>query len=134
MQINYFQGLSFFWAFLAVGSRIAMGVMGTAWKTWETEGFYKAEKPWYINGIGVLGLALVVITWIMTATAGISYSWILALLVTLTAVKVSFLLFNYRAFRELAVLMLEDSSKMRLLNISVLTMASVLVLMGIFLY
>ncbi len=134
MEVNFFQVLAFFWAALAVVSRVAMGVMGARWKTWETEGFYKARKPWYINIIGAFGLVLVVITWIMVVTAGIPYSWILALLVSLTTVKISLLLFNYRAFREFAALMLEDPAKMRMLNISVLTMAAVMVLMGILLY
>jgi len=131
---TYFKFLAFFWAAIVIISRIAMAVMGSKWKKWEMSGFYSEKKPFYINLIGIFGIGLVIFTWIMVFYVKNSFGWILAILLSLTVIKVSTLMFNYRAFREFASRTLNDKQKMKKLNIVVLILAAALVLMGIFLY
>lgn len=131
---SYFKFLAFFWAAIVVVSRIAMAIIGANWKKWEMNGFYSEKKPFYINLIGIFGICLVLLTWVMVFTVENSYGWILAILLSMTVVKVSTLMFNYRAFREFAAKTLNDKSKMRKLNVVVLILAFVLVLMGLFVY
>lgn len=132
--MNYFKAICLVWAIIGIGSRIIMGVMGEKWAKWELNSAYKAEKPKLINALGVIAYGVVIYTWILVFKLDVAYSWVIATLMTLTVVKVSTILFNYKAFRSFAVKTLNDSKKMMLLNISVLIFSIVLIAMGIFLY
>lgn len=132
--MNYFKLLCFIWAAIGLVSRIIMGMMGPKWKDWELGHAYKDKKPPVINLIAITGYMVVLFTWYRVLTDKIPFSWIIALLLSSIVIKVSTLLFRYEAFRAFAVKTLNDSKKMRQLNISVLIFSLTLVLMGIYLY
>lgn len=132
--MNYFSLLCFGWASIGIISRMFMYIMGDQWKEWEMDKAYKAEKPWYINIIGVLGYAIVIYSWYNVIALDVEYSWIISLLVTLTTVKISVLLFNYDGFRQFAITTLKNKRKMMRLNISVVILSTILIGMGLFLY
>lgn len=134
METNFFQVTAFFWAAVALTSRSAMLVMGERWKDWEMKGFYKEKRPKYITAIAAAGLMLAAFTWVQVVRSDVSHGWILALLVSLTMVKISALVFNYQGFRRFAESMLNNKSSMRKLNAAVLIAAAALILMGVFLY
>ena len=134
METNFFQVTSFFWAGVAVISRIVMKCMGERWKTWEMQKFYKQKRPFFIIVIGAAGILLVLSTWVQVVSSDVPYSWILAVLVSLTMVKILVLLGDYQAFCTFAENTLQDASKMMKLNTAVLLFAVGLVLIGVFLY
>ncbi len=133
-EMNYFQVLSLFWAALGIGSRLLMFTFGERWNNWELENAYRKEKPKWIYLVGTLGLLLIIYTWYSVIVHAVAYSWIIALLISLTGVKIFMLLFQYNKFRTFVVKILKDKSKMRLLNSSVVAFSFVCVAMAFFLY
>lgn len=129
-----FKGICFFWAGIAIVSRIAMGVMKEKWKDWEVNSAYTQKKPVWIYVIALSGIVLIGLIWFSYFYYSIDYGWILALLISLTLVKILNLLFNYNQFREFVRKALDNKQKMLRLNVSVLFLAAALILMGIFLY
>lgn len=134
MNLNFFAGLCFFWAAIGIGSRIAMAVMGDRWRAWELGSAYTAQKPRWLYGVGIAGLALLVVTWGQVFTTDVPHSWIIAALVSLTAIKLYALLFQYDAFRAFVARTLADRARMMQLNVGVLVFSAVLIGMGIWLY
>jgi len=132
-DLNYFQLLCFFWAVLGIGSRILMRVLGARWKTWELENAYSKQKPKWLYVVGVFGLILIGYTWFAVVTMEVPYSWIIAVFVSLTAIKIYLLMFQYDQFRAFVTLMLNDEKKMMMLNIAVLLFSMACVAMAVFL-
>lgn len=134
MNFNYFSYLCFIWAIVGIVTRILMTVYGESWNRWEMERAYKKEKPKWIYLISLLGILLVAFTWYQVFNLDIEYSWIIALLLSLTLVKISALLFNYEKFRAFASDILNNPKKKLRLNISVFIVSIVMILLGLFVY
>lgn len=132
--MNYFSILCFVWALIGITSRIIMGIMGEKWKEWELNSAYPSKKPKILNILGIVGYLIVIFTWYMVFISNIKYSWIIAALVSVTVIKISILLFSYKAFRKFASKMLNDKKKMFQLNLGVIVYSVLLIFMGIFLY
>lgn len=134
MNFNYFSYLCFIWAIIGIVTRILMTVYGERWNKWEMDQAYKEEKPKWIYLISLLGILLVAFTWYQVFNLDVEYSWIIALLLSLTLVKISALLFNYEKFRAFASETLNDPKKKIRLNISVFIVSIVMILLGLFVY
>jgi len=132
--MNYFSILCLIWAAIGIGSRVMMGIMGERWNEWEENSAYAAKRPKIISVVGITGYLLIILTWYMVFVTEVKLGWIMAVLASLTVIKISTLLFNYPAFREFLSKTLNDKKKMMRLNISVIAFSIVLVLMSIFLY
>ena len=132
--MNYFSLLCFSWAVIGIGSRIIMGIMGEKWKSWELNTAYAPQRPMIINVIAITGIAVVIYTWFKVITTEVNSSWIVALLISFTVIKVATVLFRYEKFRAFAFTMLNDKRKMLVLNLGVVAYSVILVLMGYFLY
>ncbi|VAX20435.1 hypothetical protein MNBD_IGNAVI01-3066 [hydrothermal vent metagenome] len=133
-ELNYFQILCLFWAALGIGSRLLMITLGEGWNKWETEKAYRKDKPKWIYLVCAAGLLLIAYTWYSVFAIPVDYSWIIASLVSLTAIKILMLLFRYDEFREFVALTLNNKNKMNLLNGAVVTFSFVCVAMALFLY
>ncbi|NOX67441.1 MAG: hypothetical protein GXO85_16975 [Chlorobi bacterium] len=134
LEMNYFQIISLFWAALGIGSRLLMFTFGERWNNWELENAYRKEKPKWIYLVGALGLLLIIYTWYSVFVYPVAYSWIIALLISLTGVKIFMLMFQYNKFRTFVAMMLKDKNKMRLLNGSVVVFSFTCITMALFLY
>lgn len=132
--INYFQVICFLWAAIGIVSRIAMAVMGDRWAKWELESAYGVKKTKWIYVVGIVGYGVVLFTWYKFFTTDIAYSWMITVLITLTVIKISALLFNYHVFRQFVMETLHNRKKMLALNIGVSILSIVLVWMGLYLY
>lgn len=130
----YFKILCFVWAIIGIGSRFFMYTLKENWNSWEQNEAYKEKRPLWVIIVAVLGIALIIITWTVYIVYNVKYGWILSLLMTLTIVKISNLLFRYDKFREFLKNILPDKKRMKQLNISVIILSIVLILMGLFLY
>jgi dolichol kinase len=133
-DINYFSFLCFVWAAVGIASRLLMIHLGDRWSKWELEKAYSQKKPKWIYTVGMLSLIIVGFTWYKVVVSQVRYSWIIALLVSLTLIKVFTLIFNYQQFRELAEEILHDRKKLTQLNIGVIIFSIIFILIGIFLY
>lgn len=132
--LNYFESLCFFWAAVGIGSRLLMGLFGSKWKTWEINKAYAAKRPRWIYGIAIAGILLVGYTWVQVARTSIPYSWVIAVLITITLVKISALLFAYDRFRQFVSNTLSNQKKFKQLNLSVILFSLVCIWMGTVLY
>lgn len=134
MNLNYFEGLCFFWAAIGFGSRILMGILGNRWNEWELSRAYAKQRPPWIYGVAILGFLLVALTWLQVIRSPIPFDWIIAALVTLTLVKLSALLFAYDQFRTFVTTVLSNPGRFRQLNIAVIAFSLLTLAMGIWLY
>ncbi|MGM0396110.1 MAG: hypothetical protein ACQEP4_03555 [Bacillota bacterium] len=108
--------------------------LGDKWNKWEMDHAYSENKPFWINIVAALGIAVVVFTWIQVFRLDVDYSWIIAVITTLSLIKISVLLFNYEKFREFASKTLNDKSKRLRLNLSVFVASLIFIALGLFLY
>jgi hypothetical protein len=126
--------LCFGWAFVGIVTRILMIVLGEQWNTWEMEHAYTQKKPMWVNVISIASVIIVVFTWYQVFNLGIAYSWVIAMLTTLTLVKISILAFNYDQFRVFASNTLNNPEKKIILNLIVFLMSLVFIVLGLFVY
>lgn len=133
-EINYFSILCFVWAFVGILSRILIIFLGDKWTKWELDKAYSQKKPKWIYAVAILSLAIIGFTWYQVIVSGVQFSWIIAVLLSLTLIKVYTIIFNYQRFREFVKYILNDRKKLSQLNIAVTILSIVFILMGIFLY
>jgi hypothetical protein len=133
--MNYFQVLSIIFGLILILTRPAIQFFPKQWNAFELNTAYTEKQPRWVWYIGILGLALVIFTWYMHFTAGIPYSIIITLMLTLTLVKMSQVLFNYKQFRAFVVRVLEkDRKTLALINIFALILGIASLLIGFLLY
>lgn len=134
MDAFYFRILCFCWAGLGIISRIFMGIMGQGWNQWEMNRAYAPQKPIWVNPTAGLGLVLVVYTWYRVFSGSTPYSWVIAVLISLTLIKLRALVFDYGRFRRFVGQTLEDHRRKRLLDICVLIFSAALIILGLLVY
>lgn len=130
----FFKIVCFVWAAIGIISRIAMAVLKEKWAVWEENRAYKARRPAWVVVVSVFGFCMIAATWLVYIIVGVPYGWVLAALITLTAVKISSLLFNYSKFREFLKETLASRQKMMRINVSVIILSAGLIALGLFLY
>lgn len=133
--MNYFQVLSFVFGAILILTRPAIQFFPKQWNAFELNTAYTEKQPRWVWLVGTFGLLLVVYTWYKHFTAGVPYSLVITLLLSLTLVKMSQVLFNYRQFRAFAVRVLErDRKTLTLINIFALFLGIGSILLGLLLY
>ncbi len=133
--MNYFQVISIVFGLILILTRPAIQFFPKQWNAFELNTAYTEKQPRWVWYIGVFGLALVIYTCYMHFTAGIPYSIVITLMLTLTLVKMSQVLFNYKQFRAFAVRVLEkDRKTLTLINIFALFLGLASLSMGFLLY
>mgnify|MGYP006280250261 CR=1 FL=1 len=88
--MNYFSYLCFFGAIIGLISRFIIFRMGKSGKVGIRKSLYR-KKPFWIYAAAVFGILLIVYTWIKVFTTEIKYSWLIALLFSLTSIKIFFI-------------------------------------------
>jgi len=133
--MNYFQVLSIVFGLILILTRPAIQFFPKQWNKFELNTVYTEKQPRWVWYVGIFGLGLVIFTWYMHFTAGVSYSIIITLMLTLTLVKMSQVLFNYKQFRAFVVRVLEkDRKTLSLINLFALILGVASLLMGFLLY
>jgi len=133
--MNYFQILSIVFGLILILTRPAIQFFPRQWNAFELNTAYTEKQPRWVWFIGLFGLALVIFTWYMHFTAGIPYSIVITLVLTLTLVKTSQVLFNYKQFRAFVVRVLErDRKTLTLINTFALLLGLALMMIGFLLY
>ncbi len=133
--MNYFQVLSIIFGLILILTRPAIQFFPKQWNTFELNTAYTEKQPRWVWYIGLFGLGLVAFTWYKHFTADIPYSIVITLFVTLTLVKMSQVLFNYKQFRAFVVRVLEkDRKTLALINLFALILGIASLLIGFLLY
>ena len=133
--MNYFQGLCFVLGALMVLTRPAIQFFPKKWNDFELNTAYTEKQPMWVWIVALVGLLLVGFTWYKHLTTDIPYSLVITIVLSLTLVKTSQVLFNYQQFRSFVVHVLtEDRKKLAVINTLVLVMGVAVISCGIFFY
>lgn len=133
--MNYFQVLSVIFGAILVLTRPAIQFFPKKWNDFELNTAYTEKQPRWVWVVSSLGLLLVGFTWYKHFSAGVPYSLVITLLLTLTLLKTSQVLFNYKQFRDFVVRVLtRDRKILAAINIVALILGLGALAMGIFLY
>jgi hypothetical protein len=109
--MNYFKALGILFGLAAMLKPVYMHVL-----PWDENKFlaktYAEKRPVWIIPIAVFGLLLVALTWYFELTTDISYSMVITIIFSLTAIKALLFLFDYQKFHNwLQQKLKEDSGK-----------------------
>lgn len=133
--MNYFQALSFAFGALLILTRPAMHFFPKHWNDFELNTAYTEEQPRWVWYIAAFGLLLVGFTWYKHFTANIPNSLVITLILSLTLLKTSQILFNYQQFRKFVVrVLVEDRKMLAKINTAVLVFGVAVFSLGYFLY
>jgi uncharacterized membrane protein YdcZ (DUF606 family) len=133
--MNYFQILSYAFGALLILTRPAIQFFPKQWNAFELNKAYTEKQPRWVWIVGALGVLLVAFTWYKHFTAGVPYSLVITLLLSLTLIKMSQVLFNYKQFRIFVARVLEkDRKTLALINLFALLLGISSLLIGLFLY
>jgi hypothetical protein len=134
-MMNYFQILSIVFGAILILTRPAIQFFPKQWNAFELKTAYTEKQPRWVWFIGLFGICLVAFTWYKHLTAGVPYSIVITLILTLTLVKMSQVLFNYKQFRIFVVQVLEkDRKTLALINLFALLLGLASLAMGLLLY
>ena len=117
-----------------IGKGPVIHLLGEKWTNFELNRAYTEKQPLWVWIVGFIGIGLVGITWYIYFITAVPYSIIITLIITLTMIKVSQILFNYQKFREFAVTVTTEKSMMKTMNIVTALLGVVLVLLGVIVY
>jgi hypothetical protein len=133
--MNYFQAVCFIFGGLILLTRPIMHLFPKKWNDFELNTAYTEKQPawvWVVAGIGIL---LVGFTWYQHITTDVPNSLVITLILSLTLVKISQVLFNYEMFRKFAVRVLtKDRKILTAINFVVIFLGVAVISMGFLLY
>lgn len=133
--MNYFQVLSFVFGGLLILTRPAIQFFPKQWNRFELDTAYTEKQPRWVWFVGAFGLLLIAFTWYKHLTANVPYSLVITLLISLTLLKTSQVLFNYKQFRAFVARVLEkDRKTLTMINIAALILGLGSIALGIFVY
>ena len=134
-EVTYFKIFSIIWGMAMVCVRLFIHLVPEKWNDFELNKVYTEQKPKWVWAVGIVSVLIVSVTWYKEITTEVNLSIIVTLLVTITLIKVSQILFNYTKFRRFAIkALVEDRSIIIKINIATTILGIVLILLGIFLY
>ncbi len=130
--MNYFQVVAIAFGGILILVRPIMHLFPKRWAEFEMSKAYTERQPAWVWLAGLLGIALVAYTWYRQITTPIPYSIIITLAITLTLVKLSQVLFNYKQFRAFAEKALtRERSVLAKITIATVLLGVVLVSLGV---
>jgi hypothetical protein len=133
--MNYFQALSLTFGALLILTRPAMHFFPQHWNDFELGTAYTEKQPRWVWVVAAVGLLLVGFTWYKHLTADVPNSLVITLILSLTLIKTSQVLFNYQQFRRFVVrVLVEDRQMLARINVAVLVFGCAVFSLGIFLY
>jgi hypothetical protein len=134
-NMNYFQVVCFVFGALILLTRPAMHLFPKKWNDFELNTAYTEKQPswvWVVAGIGAL---LVAFTWYQHFTADVPNSLVITLILSLTLIKTSQVLFNYAMFRKFVVRVLtKDRKILAAINVIAVILGVAVISIGVLLY
>jgi len=138
MGTMYFKVLSIVWGALMVLEGPVTRILGRRWARVGPKATDPEKQPgtpfWAWAG-AMAALVLIAVTWAMYVKSEVRYSLAATLVVTLSLVQTSQVLFNYRRFRQFAVrAAVQRPLFLTALNVVTAVIGIGLILLGIFVY
>ena len=108
--MNYFFYLGIIFGLIAALKPFYMHVI-----KWDENKFiakaYKKNRSPVLVLISLIGLALIILTWILHFMLDVKYSIVITLLFSITLIKIFFLIFDYDRFHQWIYTMLKEDKK-----------------------
>lgn len=127
----YFKCLGLIFGIIAFLKPFYLHILPFDEKKW-IEKMYPKEKPYWINLISVLGIILLIVTWIIELLTQISFSIVISLLFSFTIIKIIVLLFNYKKFYKWVTNLLKKEHQLFVIDGFVSLFGLILILFTIF--
>lgn len=133
---NTFRWIALIWGSIAILTKpVFFTLLGNRWReVLVTKAYREGERPQWITWISIPLLALIGFTWWRVFVEPVQLSWILAALMSLSAVKLGTLLFDYNSFQTWVKALIGDPKKERQMVIAVTFVGIALVVMAFWLY
>ena len=133
--MNYFQVLSLMFGLLLILTRPLIQFFPKRWNDFELNTAYTEKQPGWVWVVGVIGFLLVGFTWYKHLTTDVPYSLVITIFITLTLLKTSQVLFNYKQFRQFVErVLVTDRKTLALINTTVLALGIAVLSLGLFVY
>ncbi|MEW6505762.1 MAG: hypothetical protein AB1457_17520 [Chloroflexota bacterium] len=133
--MNYFEGLAIGFGLVMILTRPLIHLFPRRWADFEMNQVYTRRQPVWVWLVGAFGLGLVGWTWYIHFTRPVPYSIVVTLIVSLTLIKLSQVLFNYQQFRTFADRVLHRERRtMNLISLATGLLGLMLIGMGIWIY
>ncbi|QVK16872.1 hypothetical protein KHQ81_08105 [Mycoplasmatota bacterium] len=127
----YFKCLGILFGIMAFLKPFYLHILPFDEKKW-IQKMYPEEKPYWINIISILGLVLLIVTWIIELVTQISLSIVISLLFSCTLIKIIVLLFNYEKFYSWLTNLLKKEKQLYIIDGFVSLFGLILILFTIF--
>ncbi len=133
--MNYFGIVSVVMGLVSVSARLLIHLVPEGWNKFELNTVYREEKPKWIWALALFSFVVVVFTWYKQITTEIPYSMILTIIITLTLIKTSQVVFNYENFRKFVhKALVEDRTIVTKINVFAFLLGVMLLYLGLFVY
>jgi hypothetical protein len=131
--MNYFQILAIAFGSLLILTRPMFYLFPQRWAHIEMTHIYTEQRPAWVWPVAAFGLALVALTWVQYVRLDVRGSLIVAIVLTLTLIKTSQVLFNYQSFRAWAGRVLTSERRtLNLISVASAALGVALILLGLF--
>lgn len=118
--MNYFKILGVVFGLAAMLKPFYMHLL-----SWDENKFiakaYSKEKPNWVIIVAIIGLFLVAFTWYKELTTNVSYSIVITVIFSLTAIKALFFIFDYVKFQHWVAGMLAKDKGKKIILIDIAT-------------
>ena len=131
-----FRWIALIWGIVAILTKpVFFTILGNQWRSLLINKAYReGKRPNWIIWVSIPLIFLIVFTWWRVAVEPVPLSWILAAVMSLSAVKLVTLLFDYNRFQNWVKSVLEDKQKERGMVIAVTISGMVLIVLAFWIY
>jgi hypothetical protein len=136
MMWNYFRWVLVVWGAAALLTKpVFFNLLGERWRSWLAQNAYhEGKRPAWILFAAVGSFLLIGYTWVRVYLDPVPYDWVVGVLMTVSAVKVLALLFDYGRFQSWVSELLADPVKERRMILQVSVVGVVLIVLGFWVY
>jgi hypothetical protein len=131
-----FRWIALLWGAAAILTKpVFFIILGNQWRSLlKNKAYREGKRPNWIVWVSLPLIVLIAFTWWRVAVEPVPLAWILAALMSLSAVKLVTLLFDYNRFQNWVKSVVEDKQKERKMVISVTISGIVLIVLAFWLY
>ena len=133
---NYFRWVLVIWGAAALLSKpVFFNLLGDRWRKWLKENAYReGSRPGWIFGAAAVSFLLIGYTWLRVYLDEVPFDWVTGVLMTVSAVKIVTLIFDYSRFQAWVSELLSDPVKEKRMVLQVTVVGLILVALGFLLY
>ena len=131
-----FRCIALIWGLVAFLTKpVFFTIFGNRWRNLlKNKAYREGKRPNWIVWVSLPLIALIAFTWWRVAVEPVRLSWILGVLMSLSAVKLVTLLFDYASFQNWVKSVLEDKQKERVMVVAVTLSGVFLIILAFWLY